>query len=66
MRNLSDSRLAPLARAARRATDPGVGDHAHRFDEASLDSLMLAYQPRVLRAFTIPGGREKVYVLRAG
>jgi SAM-dependent methyltransferase len=66
VRNLSDSRLSPLARLARRATDPGVGGHGQRFDEASLDRLMESYSARVLRAFTIPGGREKVYVLRAG
>jgi hypothetical protein len=65
VRNLSHSRLAPLARVARRATDPGVGGHAQRFDEASLDRLLESYAARVLRAFTIPGGREKVYVLRA-
>jgi hypothetical protein len=66
VRNLSDSRLRLVARTARRATDPGVGGLAHRFDERSLDQLMERYAARILRVFTIPGGREKVFVLRAG
>ena len=49
----------------RRATDPGIGGHEQRFNEATLDELMERYAQRIVRAFPIPGGREKVYVLDA-
>jgi SAM-dependent methyltransferase len=65
IRNLSSSRLPLLALIGRRSADPGAGgdSHAQRFDEPSLDRLMAAYGPQTVEAFTIPGGREKVYVL---
>lgn len=66
IRNLSTSRLPLVGRLGRRAADPGVGGHADRFTEATLDRLMEAHREQVLTAFSIPGGREKVYVLRAG
>lgn len=65
IRNLASSRLPVLALLGQRGTDPGVaGDgHAQRFDEPTLDSLMARYAPLIVAAFTIPGGREKVFVL---
>jgi SAM-dependent methyltransferase len=66
IRNLSSSRLPGIGALGRRAADPGVGGHEQRFTEASLDQLMERYAERVRSAFLIPGGREKVYVLRAG
>ena len=65
VRNLASSRVPLLARLGARATDPGVGEHAERFTEASLAALMERYRERVLKAFAIPGGREMVYVLSA-
>jgi len=65
VRNLASSDLAPLARLGRRAADPGVGAHAERFTEESLEALMARYRERILKSFPIPGGRERVYVLAA-
>jgi SAM-dependent methyltransferase len=62
IRNLASSRVPGVALVGRRAADPGVGGHASRLDEAALDRLMSNYDQ--LAAFTIPGGREKVFVLR--
>lgn len=68
IRNLSSSGMPLLARVGQRGTDPGAGADGHhlRFDEASLDALMAAYASLVVEAFTIPGGREKVFVLDPG
>ena len=65
IRNLSSSRLPGLARLSQRSTDPGAvgGGHEERFDESRLDALMARYAAQTVAAFTIPGGREKVYVL---
>ena len=64
IRNLSSSRLGWLAALGRRGTDPGAGEgHEQRFDEDALDRLMAAYGDVTTAAFTIPGGREKVFVL---
>jgi SAM-dependent methyltransferase len=63
VRNLSSSRFGLIAALGRHAT--GVaGAGSERFDEASLDALMDRYADRVERRFLIPGGREKVYLLR--
>ena len=66
VRNLATSDLPGVALLGRRAADPGVGAHAERFTEETLDELMGRYRERMLTAFPIPGGREKVYVLAAG
>jgi SAM-dependent methyltransferase len=63
VRNLASSNLAPIARLGRRAADPGVGGHAQRFSEESLEALMGHYRERILASFPIPGGRERVFVL---
>jgi hypothetical protein len=72
IRNLTHSRLAFVARLGQRGTDPGTGrgdpqaGHTQRFTEATLDQLMGGYRDRTLNAFTIPGRREKVFVLDPG
>jgi SAM-dependent methyltransferase len=66
VRNLASSTFPGIALLGRRGADPGVGSHAERFTEATLDDLMARYRERTLSAFSIPGGREKVYVLSAG
>jgi SAM-dependent methyltransferase len=66
VRNLATSGLPGVALLGRRGADPGVGGHAERFTEATLDELMAPYRARTRAAFLIPGGREKVYVLSAG
>jgi len=69
IRNLTTSRLAFVAHLGQRGTDPGTGQgdphagHTQRFTEATLDQLMGGYRDRTLKAFTIPGRREKVFVL---
>jgi SAM-dependent methyltransferase len=65
IRNLASSKLPLIGRLGRKGADPGVGGHAQRFTEETLDALMQGYRERVVEAFTIPGGREKVYVLAA-
>jgi SAM-dependent methyltransferase len=66
VRNLASSSLPAVGLLGRRAADPGVGGHAQRFTEASLDELMARFGDQVLASFPIPGGREKVYVLAGG
>jgi SAM-dependent methyltransferase len=65
IRNLSQSSLPGLGLLSRRATNPGVEHSADRFDEQMLDELMSGYAELVATSFQVPGGREKVYVLRA-
>jgi len=66
VRNLASSDLPLIGRLGRSAADPGVGGHAQRFTETTLDALMARYRERILKSFPIPGGRERVYVLSAG
>ena len=63
VRNLSTSPLFLLAGLGRRLTRVGRSGTA-RFDEQTLDAVMGRYQSAVSERFLIPGGREKVYVLR--
>lgn len=65
VRNLSSSTAPLVGRLGRHAADPGVGGHEQRFTEETLDRLMQAYRERIRESLLIPGGREKVYVLRA-
>jgi len=65
IRNLASSSLPIMGLLGRRAADPGTGGHGQRFTEETLDRLMAHHRERVLSAFTIPGGREKVFVLSA-
>lgn len=66
IRNLSSSEHPLIRRLGRRASDPGVGGGEQRFTEATLDTLMERCSHQLMRSFVIPGGREKVYVLRTG
>lgn len=63
IRNLASSGLPIVKLLGRSAADPGVGGHAERFSEQSLERLMDRYREMILSASAIPGGREKVYVL---
>ena len=63
VRNLASSENPVVAALARRLTNPGDGDQAHRFTEASLDAFMDRYRDRVMLSELIAGGREKLYVL---
>jgi SAM-dependent methyltransferase len=65
VRNITNSKVAPLAFLGRRFTDPGDGQSAHRFTEESLDLFFNRYASRLSKAFSIPGGREKVFVLNS-
>lgn len=65
VRNLASSRHPVIGRLGRLAADPGVGGSEHRFTESTLDEFFGRYGERVLKARLIPGGREKLYVLRA-
>jgi SAM-dependent methyltransferase len=65
IRNLASSRTPVIGLLGQRAADPGTGGHGQRFNEEALDRLMDRYRARVIEAFAIPGGREKVYVLDA-
>lgn len=66
VRNLASSANPLIGRLGRRAADPGVGGAETRFTEVTLDELFAHYRGRIVHASLIPGGREKVYVLRAG
>ncbi len=66
VRNLASSDRRWVGALGRRAADPGVGGHAARFTEATLDDLMSRWPARISTSFLIPGGREKVYVLAGG
>ncbi len=66
VRNLASSENRLVAALARRFTDPGDGEQAHRFTEASLDAFLAGrYRDRILSRGLVAGGREKVYVLTA-
>jgi len=64
VRNLTSSSNPVVAFLGRRLSNPGTGDQAQRFVEHSFDEFFARYVPRVQRSFLIPGGREKVVVLR--
>ena len=62
IRNLANSRLKGLAAFASRQTDPGLGGRPLRFTEETLEAFFDGLELRPTYRFTIPGGREKVYV----
>ena len=66
VRNLASSANPVIAQIGRRAAAPGVGGGERRFTETTLDRLFDDYRDRVIKTELIPGGREKLYVLRAG
>jgi trans-aconitate methyltransferase len=61
-RNLSTSRHGLLAALAATQTDAGLGGRPLRFDGSSLDALFEGLGLRPQQRFSIPGGREDVYV----
>ena len=63
VRNFASSQVPFVAWLGRRFTDPGVGQRPARFTEQSLDRFFAAYRKQVSAAYTIPGGREKIYVI---
>ena len=63
VRNLATSTNPVIAAVARRVARPGGTDAPHRFTEETLDAVFEPFSPCIERAFVIPGGREKVYVL---
>jgi SAM-dependent methyltransferase len=65
VRNLASSELPVIGALGRLAANPGVGGHAQRFTETTLDLLMERHRPRVLKVSLLPGSREKLYVLDA-
>jgi SAM-dependent methyltransferase len=64
VRNLASSANPVIGLLGRRAADPGVGGGEHRFTEETLGAFMARYRELVLKESSIPGGREKLYVLR--
>jgi SAM-dependent methyltransferase len=64
VRNLATSQRPLVAWLAARSASPGDRRHANRFTEASLDALMASYGDAVRERRLIPGGRDKIYVLR--
>jgi SAM-dependent methyltransferase len=66
VRNLADSDVKMVAMLGRRLTDPGTGEQAGRFTEASLDAFMSRYSAHLAEATLVAGGREKLIALRPG
>ena len=64
LRNISSSPCKLLARLAAVASDPGSGPIARRFDEASLDAAVRQLPAAIEKTEWIPGGREKIYLLK--
>jgi trans-aconitate methyltransferase len=63
IKNLASSDSHILRLLGRFLTNPGIGQQAHRFTEASLDELFSVYGSRVDQSFITAGGREKVCVI---
>ncbi len=60
--NLGDSKSALVHQLSGRLTNAGNGSESHRFNEQSLDELFSVLGWRPKSAFSISGGREKVFV----
>jgi SAM-dependent methyltransferase len=65
VRNITNSKVALLAFLGRCFTDPGDGHSRYRFTEENLDLFFTRYGSRLSKTFSIPGGREKVFVLNS-
>lgn len=63
IRNLATSGVPILSAIARRQSDPGTGRGSLRFNEATLETAILAAAGRPRSASLVPGRREMVYVL---
>jgi SAM-dependent methyltransferase len=64
IRNLSASAIPGISNLSKRLAGAAEGSDTVRFNETSLDRLFADYAREVKRSFKIPGGRDKVYVLR--
>jgi len=64
IRNITGSRFRLLSAIGRSLTDAGRGGEGLRFKESDLDLLFRDFP--VEKSFLIPGGREKVFVIRKG
>lgn len=64
VRNLASSDSRVLSLLGRLFTNPGVGEHSLRFNEESLADFFAGYESRLVKRFSIEGGREQVYVLK--
>jgi SAM-dependent methyltransferase len=62
VRNLAASGWRWLAWLARKGSSTAAGEHGLRFTVQTLDELLAPYRGRLVQAFLIPGGREKVYL----
>lgn len=64
VRNLSSSAIPGISNVAKKLAGAAEASDVVRFSEESLDRLFADYAPELKRSFKIPGGRDKVYVLR--
>ena len=64
IRNLSNSAIPGISNLAKRLAGAAEGSAVTRFNEETLDQLFADYSPELKQSFKIPGGRDKVYVLR--
>jgi len=64
IRNLSSSTIPGVSNLAKRLAGSAEGTDSVRFSEETLDQLFADYAPELKQSFKIPGGRDKVYVLR--
>jgi SAM-dependent methyltransferase len=63
IRNLSTSRSPFIRKIAVALSGPG-GDQPQRYTEETLDLFFSQYASQLQTALKIPGGREKIYVLK--
>jgi hypothetical protein len=64
VRNLSTLKFGWLASLAQRLSDAGRGAEPLRYDAETLAREMAPFESSIERSFTIPGGREMVYILQ--
>ena len=66
IRNVSNSRLRPLSSFASTISNPGRGAPPQRFTETTLTELFSQLDLVESKTLLVGGGRERVYVFRAG
>ena len=65
IRNLTDSRVRPIAWFARLTTDAGNGRNEQRFNETLLSQVLSPYNAFIKSRELLPGGREACFVIDA-
>jgi trans-aconitate methyltransferase len=65
VRNIASSGSRFMSLLGRRFTNAGSGAEPLRFTAQTLDQVMNRFADRIEQAFDIPGGRERVYVLKS-